>query len=288
MNAESLAEGQYGVITRAQARAAGMSDTAVDRRLRSGRWIPMHPGVYRIVGAPQTDRQGMMAATLWANGVVSHLGAAQLLHLEPLPAPVWIDVTVGRKTRLAAPDIVTHQSSLIRVDRVLVDGIPCTSATRTLLDCAMFCDGERLESAFEHARRLGLTSISELERRLSRSRRGSAAWRDVLAHVQARPRESRLEVKLARLLRTSELPNDAAQFPVGDYRIDHAWPGVRVGCESDGFAWHGNRLQWKCDRRRIATIEAAGWRLVHVTWEDATRQPTQTIERIRLALAQAA
>jgi very-short-patch-repair endonuclease len=55
-------------------------------------------------------------------------------------------------------------------------------------------------------------------------------------------------------------------------------------CECDGFEWHGDRLRWKRDRRRIAAIEAAGWRVVHVTWEDVTRYPVETLDRLALAL----
>ena len=51
---------------------------------------------------------------------------------------------------------------------------------------------------------------------------------------------------------------------------------------------HGRRLVWKRDRRRIATLEAAGWRIVHVTWDDVTRHPQQTVERVRMAVQRAA
>jgi hypothetical protein len=47
MNVEKLAEGQYGLITRVQARQV-LSASAVDRRIASGRWIV----VFRASGAP--------------------------------------------------------------------------------------------------------------------------------------------------------------------------------------------------------------------------------------------
>lgn len=62
----------------------------------------------------------------------------------------------------------------------------------------------------------------------------------------------------------------------------------RIGCECDGFEHHGSRLAWKRDRGRLATIEAAGWRIVHVTWADVTRDPGQTLDRIAIALTAAA
>jgi very-short-patch-repair endonuclease len=100
--------------------------------------------------------------------------------------------------------------------------------------------------------------------------------------------ESRLEVKLARLLRKSSLPPPERQFPVGRFRLDFAWPAARIACECDGFEHHGARLAWKRDRRRLAAIEAADWRIVQVTWADVTGQPGQTIDRLSLALGVAA
>ncbi|MDQ1481504.1 MAG: hypothetical protein QOI44_2365, partial [Actinomycetota bacterium] len=44
----------------------------------------------------------------------------------------------------------------------------------------------------------------------------------------------------------------------------------------------------KRDRRRLAAIEAARWRIVQVTWADVTEQPGQTIERLAFALRTAA
>jgi very-short-patch-repair endonuclease len=95
-------------------------------------------------------------------------------------------------------------------------------------------------------------------------------------------------VKLARLLRNSALPKPERQYPVGRYRLDFAWPSRRIGCECDGFEHHGSRLAWKRDRRRLAVIEAADWRIVHVTWADVTREPDQTLDRLSLALRTAA
>jgi len=69
---------------------------------------------------------------------------------------------------------------------------------------------------------------------------------------------------------------------------DFAWPSLRIGCECDGFEHHGSRLAWKRDRSRLAAIEAAGWRIVHVTWADVTLAADQTRDRLALALREAA
>ena len=149
---------------------------------------------------------------------------------------------------------------------------------------------EALEVAFESARRMGLTSPRALAQRAEAlcgsGKPGSRAIRALLAHQRAgEPAlQYRLEVKMARLLRSSRLPPPTRQLALGRYRIDFAFAPTRVGVECEGFEFHGNRLQWKRDKRRTAWIEAQGWRLLFVTWDDVTKRPHETIDRIHLAL----
>jgi very-short-patch-repair endonuclease len=95
-------------------------------------------------------------------------------------------------------------------------------------------------------------------------------------------------VKTRRLLRAASLPRPVVQYSLGRFRLDFAWPQFRVSVECDGFERHGSRLQWKRDRRRVAAIEAMGWRLVHLTWDDVTRRSSESVERVALALAASA
>ena len=92
-------------------------------------------------------------------------------------------------------------------------------------------------------------------------------------------------MKLARLLRSTHLPPSVAQHPLLAYRLDRAWPERKVAVEADGFQHHGRHLVWKRDRRRVAAIEAAGWRIVHVTWDDVTVRRRETLDRIGYALS---
>jgi hypothetical protein len=96
MNVEALAEVQYGLVTRTQA-GEYLSPNAIDRRVRSHRFVAVFPGVYRIAGAPVTARQRALATTLWADPArVSHLVAGRLLRL-PMPRPEQIDVIVEHR-----------------------------------------------------------------------------------------------------------------------------------------------------------------------------------------------
>ena len=91
-------------------------------------------------------------------------------------------------------------------------------------------------------------------------------------------------MKTARLLRAHGLRAPRTNSRSGDYRLDYAWPLLLLAVECDGFEHHGQRLLWKRDRRRIAELEAMGWRLIHVTWDDVTNHPDETVARIRSAV----
>ena len=158
---------QYGVISRAQALHAGMSARTVQRRVSDGTWEALFPHVYRLPGTPRTGRQRAMAASLWGGpeSAISHTTAGRLLRLDGLEAES-LHLTVPRAAWLRTDRAVLHRVSRRSADRPSrVDGIPCTSATRTLIDCAAMLGDEALEVAFESARRMGLTSPRALAQR---------------------------------------------------------------------------------------------------------------------------
>jgi hypothetical protein len=57
----ALAAGQHGVVTRAQLREVGMTDHAIEYRLRRGRLHPVHRGVYAWAGR---SSRGMVSSLL--------------------------------------------------------------------------------------------------------------------------------------------------------------------------------------------------------------------------------
>jgi hypothetical protein len=163
----AVAEQQFGVFARRQASKAGLSEYAITRRLMSGRWEQVFPGVFRLPGSTRTGRQNAMAATLWGGdeSAISHLTAARLLRIGSMPVD-RVHLTVPYGSGLRTTDIAMHHAAkFLKADAVAVDGIRCTSATRSIIDCASMIDDESLEAAFEQARRMGLTSVGALTRR---------------------------------------------------------------------------------------------------------------------------
>lgn len=62
--AAGIARTQYGLTTRAQLTELGVSPGQIQRWLRSGRVEALHPGVYRLAGAPPSWEQEVAAAVL--------------------------------------------------------------------------------------------------------------------------------------------------------------------------------------------------------------------------------
>jgi very-short-patch-repair endonuclease len=105
--------------------------------------------------------------------------------------------------------------------------------------------------------------------------------------VGDKPLESTLEVKTWRLVRAANLPLPERQVPIEPYRVDMLWRAPRVVLECDGFEAHAGYLRWKRDRRRVGAIEAAGYRMLHVTWDDVTSRPREVVRRCLVALGRA-
>jgi hypothetical protein len=73
----------------------------------------------------------------------------------------------------------------------------------------------------------------------------------------------------------------------GDWsqRLDLCYPELKVIVEYDGRHHREVRANWLNDIRRREALEREGWRFVIVTAEGLYDDPFDTLQRIRLALA---
>jgi very-short-patch-repair endonuclease len=283
-----LASTQYGLITRAQLGEIGARSRQIDGWLAAHRLVPVLPSVFRVTGAPRSHEQMLMAATLWAGAEarVSHRSAAGLWSIDcPAPARPEITVPASVLTR-SAPVKVHHSRSKIEPRRTRAD-IPDTSPERTIIDLAGVLSAPQLEIAFESARHQRLLTVASVRHALddlgARGRRGSASLQALLSTLADEPAaESALEVRVARLLRATDLPRPRRQVDVvvngRRYRLDFAWPEFLLALECDGRKWH----EFERDRRRWSAITAAtGYRIVWATWARLRDEPDRLIDEIR-------
>jgi hypothetical protein len=298
----TIAQAQHGTFSRKQAHGAGVSASMIARRLQSGVWVKIHPGVFRIGGAPTSWHQDLIAACLWAgdDAVVSHLTAARLHSLEGIPGRKRgepIELTVPMKRKLIAPGFVVHRSrTLERADRTTVEQIPVTSLARTLVAVAPRLDERRLARALDSglARHpsMAVRMIRREVRRLKeRGRAGPCALARLLEmrDPDALPLDSALERRFRAALARSGLPKPVEHYDVVENgrhlaQLDFAYPSARVGIQLNGAGVHRRYDVWERDQEQWSDLAAAGWRIVQVTWAQLEASEAAVIDRIARAL----
>jgi hypothetical protein len=290
---------RHGVFARDDAVRFGATHRMIRWRILSGRWEEMYPGVYRNVGAPHTWRQRMLAACVscGALAVASHRAAAELRMLAGVERGA-IETSVPRGKRQHRKGIVIHEvSSLPRVDVTIVDAIPVTTVTRTLIDLGAVVPADQLEEALDDALRRSLTTISRLRWRLAElarsGRSGVGPIRNLLDAREsgAATPQSILETRFRRLLRRAGLPPPIPQYEVRAAGrllaiVDFAYPDIKLAIEVDGYRWHSGRARWEHDLARRNRLTVRGWRIVHFTSADLTRNSEHLIETVASTLAE--
>lgn len=148
-----LMASQRGLVTTAQAEAAGVDRHALSRLERNGHIERVMSGVYRSCAAPSFREERVYVAWLaldravpaWERArdesdvVASHGTAAWLMGLGELnPEPITFTSVERRQS--ARPGLRLVKASLVRGEIVQVSGIPTTSPERTVLD--LLRDGE--------------------------------------------------------------------------------------------------------------------------------------------------
>jgi predicted transcriptional regulator of viral defense system len=142
-----IAEDQWGLVTRRQARQAGVGHTSLDRMTADGRVERVAHGVYRVRGAGEPDHLGLRAAWLqlapetpaWArlddpdDAVVSHASAASLHRVGDLRADVH-EFTLPRRRQTRRRDVRLHRGVVPATDRIVHSGLPVTRPARTIAD----------------------------------------------------------------------------------------------------------------------------------------------------------
>lgn len=274
------------MITGAQARAAGMSQDMIERRVRSGVWSRSARGVFFVADRPFTDAARARVA-VWSYGqhaTASGLAAAWWLELTRF-APDVIEVTIPRDANQPRRrGIRVRRRDLPAADVVEVRGLRVTSLPLTTLEASIQRDGgpKLFDSALQ--RRVDLRALWAAQLR-NKGRHGSPAARRLL-HAAADGTRSEAERILARLLRKSDITGWTSNHPIGGYKVDFVFRGPRIVLEVDGMAFHSDADDFHNDRTRQNAITLAGFTVLRFTWVDLTMYPERVIAVIRRALAQ--
>jgi hypothetical protein len=298
-----VATQQHGLVTWRQAMELGCTPKAVEVRVISGRWIAVHEGVYRIAGAPVTYAQRLLAACLaiGPEAAASHRAAATLHGLiTPQDPPIEVSTTRARSPQVNGA-IVHRLADLSRrwVDEV--NGVPCTTVARTLVDLGAVCHEKVVQRSLDRA--IGRRLVTLLDARAAlvsvarRGRRGVGVLRRLL---EARGVDVQtvgvLAERMLTLLRTHDVPMPEVEYTVTDRhggfiaRVDFAYPDAKLALEVVGYEFHVPLRQFRHDRKRARALIALGWTILEFTWDEvdalsatAANEIKRELRRLRAA-----
>jgi predicted transcriptional regulator of viral defense system len=283
-----LAETQYGVVTYRQMREMGLSNGHIHRASKASRLRRVHRGVY-AVGHKRLPEHGRCLAAVLAcepGAVLSHRSAAWLWGFLP---------TCPSEPEVTAPGR-GHRRYRIRVHRVAAladqdcgtrEGIPVTTAPRTLIDLAEVASSRELSRAVDRAKRLHRLDLYSLDRVLSRRNRTVGAKR--LRKVLALYRKPVFDRARSELLFLDGLEKEGVSPPklnswVEKWEIDAYWEDERFAVEVDGWETHGSREAFENDRLRLEEMKLAGIDCIPVSARRIEKEPEQVAKHIRILL----
>jgi hypothetical protein len=285
-----LAERQHGVLARWQLLEIGLGRRLNQDRAEAGILIPVFQGVFAL-GHGRVDRRGRWLAAVLASGsgaVLSHASALSLWGMRGSRG----DVEVLRRsggTHRRRPGIRLHQTRSLPDDHVTIEqGIPVTTAERSLLDMASRLDAKELERALVEGDKNGCLRWPKLQSLLRgwRGKKGIGRLRLVAMEVDPRAADafSPMEIDFLALCREFGLPLPQVNVLVEGCLVDFYWPAQRVVVETDSYEHHSNRPAFEDDHERTVKLTAAGYEVHRATWRMLAWNPDPFMRLVRSSL----
>lgn len=269
--------GRWQLATEEDALKCARADWAL-RDLRR-----VFPGVCITGWGPLTQRQIWRAATLTAPDTALHVAsAAGLLGMRPDPGRFVTVVRPGNRGANRSGRLRVAYSTTLEPDLTVADGIPTTTAERTLVDLWPHLHAHDRSKMLREALRLGLTTAPALLSALHRHRRrlGATALRtEVLARIDLPFDRCKSDGEAFGLvvLQDAGVPIPEVNARFAGEEADFCWPDLRHIIEIDGPQWHRFKEE---DARKTATWVAAGFRVDRIPSDLVFAEPQ---ELLRLA-----
>jgi hypothetical protein len=175
--ASRLAAGQWGLLTAAQAGREGITRLQLARLADAGVLERLDRGVYATTATAGDEHLGLHAAwltldptrtaeerltNLAAAGVVSHASAAGLHRLGDLLDDAH-EFTLPQRKQTRREGIITHRGDLPEQDVTIVEGLPVTTAERTIADLLRAGnDPEHVAQIIGQGVRRGVVDLTDL------------------------------------------------------------------------------------------------------------------------------
>ena len=168
-----IAEGQQGYFTAKQAGDAGYQLGSQAHHAKSGNWVRVERGIYRLARFPQSSEEQLVIYALWSRnragepeGVYSHQTALSIHELSDVnPAKLHMTVPTAFRRNAATPKIlVLHRASLDDENVEQRQGFAVTRPLRTISDLttAEAVSRDIIEQALTEGRKRGLITIQDM------------------------------------------------------------------------------------------------------------------------------
>jgi hypothetical protein len=266
---------------------AGLSKRAAQDRVAAGRLHRLHPGVYAL-HPPPYSRQQLWLAAVFAGGTgtaLSDLCAASHLGIWDEPPPLTAHITNESGRGRSLGGITVHRRKLQRTDVLVAGDIPCTTPTRTVVDCAAALGDDDLEDlllAADAKRSLNRRRLDELIA-MRAGQPGTGRLRRLITDDPVETK-SKNERRMRAICRRHGVPPPIANHPVEAggraFVADFCWPELKLIVEADSWHWHGGRGATEQDTDRDQLLAIAGWSVVRFTRDQIKRHPGEVGRRL--------
>lgn len=226
---------------------------------------------------------------LWAKrqGVVAGFSAAALHGSKWVDGTTTVELIHENRHRL--PGVRTRGDRIGDDEIVMIDGVPVTSPTRTVLDLGCWYPIMTAVAAIDALARATEIKSADVELLAQRypGRRGIAQARVAIGSFDPgaqSPKESWLRM----IVIDAGLPRPQTQIPVLNEfgsaiaYLDMGWADVKVAVEYDGDHHRSDRSQYNWDIRRYERLQHLGWVVIRVVARD---RPADIVRRVRTALS---
>jgi hypothetical protein len=289
-------------VTSAELRAAGLSTAQIRRLVDRGVLQHVGYGAYARTALSEKvagDRAGQQALRLASvlavagpGAVGSHHSAAAIHGLDLLtrqPAGVVAVTRAPGASRTGRPGVRLHIAALPREHVAARGGIRVTSVARTVVDLARTSSFRAGVVVADSALRGKQVTKDELRAVAA----DCARWpgireANLVVEFSDGRSESALESISRVAFRDHGIPAPELQAPVGGDngvvgRADFLWARYGTVGEADGALKYANTDRAISQLRRDAALRAAGFEVVHFTWQEIVKTPGQVATSIRAA-----
>jgi hypothetical protein len=289
---------QWGLVSRQQLLAMGVSTNTIRRRLKHRHWQHAASGVYRLSGSTHADswEERLMAACLQGapHTVASHRSAACLWRLDDFfhrkPEPLQVTIPKGKELVVAKLEVRFTRAPVSKP--ATKHGIPCTPLPRTLIDLCMMVPLKQVEIALDSALRQRPSWrkwIGSETEKLPRKHPSRAVLLGLL-NERDFTFDSKPELDLKDLLWSSGLRDAQVHFTIHDEitgqrlgNVDFCWPRLKLLIQFHGLGVHLRADRFRIDQRQVSQLAARGWTPIITTKDEIQRDPVGFIRNLQRA-----